>query len=66
MIITVFRNHTASGCPVNKTVKNILEYIVNVSSRYLTNRHFPDKAFDLLDDACSVTKVKNKNSDKNE
>lgn len=42
--------------------QNILEYIVNVSSRYLTNRHFPDKAFDLLDDACSVTKVKNKNS----
>ena len=35
---------------------NILEKIVELSDRYITNRNLPDKAIDILDEACSKEK----------
>ncbi len=34
-----------------------LEAAVNLSVRYITNRYLPDKAIDLIDEACSKVKV---------
>lgn len=34
---------------------------VNLSSRYITNRHLPDKAVDLLDEACSALRMELEN-----
>lgn len=36
---------------------NALVAAVNYSTRYLTNRFLPDKAIDLLDEACAETRV---------
>ncbi|MED2737451.1 ATP-dependent Clp protease ATP-binding subunit [Bacillus toyonensis] len=35
-----------------------LELIVNLSDEYIKNRHFPDKAIDILDEACSTISLK--------
>lgn len=34
---------------------------VNLSNRYITNRHLPDKAVDLLDEACSALRMELEN-----
>ncbi len=36
----------------------VLKAIVNLGYRYIKNRKFPDKAFDILDDACALVKMK--------
>ena len=36
---------------------------VSLSKRYITDKYLPDKAIDLIDEACSRVKVKNYNSD---
>lgn len=36
----------------------VIDYIVNIGDRYITNRRFPDKAFDVLDSACSRFKMR--------
>lgn len=42
----------------------VSEYIVslaaNLSERYITDRYLPDKAIDLLDEACSCCSIRNK------
>lgn len=38
----------------------LLEKIVNLSERYITDRFLPDKAIDLLDEACSCAALRNK------
>ena len=38
----------------------ILEKIVTLSERYITDRFLPDKAIDLLDEACSCAALRNK------
>lgn len=40
-----------------KITDNALVASVNYSTRYLTNRFLPDKAIDLLDEACAETRV---------
>lgn len=37
---------------------DVIDYIVSLGARYITNRKFPDKAFDVLDSACSRFKMK--------
>lgn len=37
--------------------EDVLELIVNMSAQYVKQRSFPDKALDLLDEACSWKKV---------
>ena len=36
---------------------NALVSAVNLSTRYITNRYLPDKAIDLVDEACAETRV---------
>ncbi|MFA5792595.1 MAG: AAA family ATPase [Candidatus Gracilibacteria bacterium] len=38
---------------------NALVSAVNLSSRYITDRFLPDKAIDLMDEACSVIRIEN-------
>jgi ATP-dependent Clp protease ATP-binding subunit ClpB len=38
---------------------NALVAAVNLSSRYITDRFLPDKAIDLMDEACSVIRIEN-------
>ena len=38
----------------------IAEDIVRLSERYITDRYLPDKAIDLLDEACSCAELRNK------
>lgn len=38
---------------------NALVASVNLSSRYITDRFLPDKAIDLMDEACSVIRIEN-------
>ena len=33
---------------------DIVHYICHVSDKFITNNHFPDKAIDLLDEACAL------------
>jgi len=40
-----------------KIVDNALVAAVNYSARYITNRFLPDKAIDLVDEACAEVKV---------
>lgn len=37
---------------------NVIDEIVNLSSRYMTDRYMPDKAIDLLDEAASKIRMK--------
>ena len=39
----------------------IARQAVILSERYITDRFLPDKAIDLLDEACSDVNLKNKN-----
>lgn len=41
-----------------KIPPNIIEYAVNLSQRYITDRFLPDKAIDLIDEACSSVKMR--------
>ncbi|MBQ9414730.1 MAG: ATP-dependent Clp protease ATP-binding subunit [Clostridia bacterium] len=42
----------------------IIRQAVRLSERYITDRFLPDKAIDLLDEACAATALKNKMADK--
>lgn len=42
---------------------NMLEQIVLLSERYINDRFMPDKAIDLLDEACACAALKNKKAD---
>ncbi len=37
-----------------------IEAAVNLSARYISDRYLPDKAIDLLDEACSAVRMENK------
>ena len=41
----------------------VLRRTVTLAERYLTDRYLPDKAIDLLDEACAATALANKNAD---
>ncbi len=43
---------------------SIVKRAVVVSERYITDRYLPDKAIDLLDEACVSAALRNKNADK--
>ena len=43
---------------------DIVKLAVNMSERYVTDRYLPDKAIDLVDEACSNARLKNKDADK--
>ncbi|MBO4982567.1 MAG: ATP-dependent Clp protease ATP-binding subunit [Clostridia bacterium] len=38
---------------------DVIEYAVKLSVRYINDRFLPDKAIDLIDEACSVVKMSN-------
>lgn len=38
-----------------KISDDIIDYIISVSDKYIHNRNFPDKAIDILDEACAKT-----------
>lgn len=40
-----------------KIKNDLIPVIVSFAQRYITNKRFPDKAFDLLDIACSLTVI---------
>lgn len=42
---------------------SIIEKAVNLSERYITDRFLPDKAIDLLDEACACASLENKSVD---
>lgn len=42
---------------------SIINLIVNLSNRYITNREFPDKAIDVMDEVGSRINIKEKQSD---
>ncbi|ERJ12411.1 AAA family ATPase [Haloplasma contractile] len=37
----------------------VIDYIVTKADRNIVNRYFPDKAIDILDEACSIAKSRN-------
>jgi ATP-dependent Clp protease ATP-binding subunit ClpC len=39
--------------------RDVVEEITTLSERYIKNRHFPDKAFDVLDESCSLVAINN-------
>ncbi len=41
-----------------KIADNVIDEIVNLSSRYINDRYMPDKAIDLLDEAASKVRMK--------
>lgn len=45
-----------------KITSDAIEEAVKLSGRYIFDRHFPDKAIDLIDEACSYVKLNNINS----
>ena len=44
---------------------SVIEKIVSLSGRFITDNQFPDKALDLLDEVSSVVKINPKRTDKN-
>ncbi|MGN1114207.1 MAG: ATP-dependent Clp protease ATP-binding subunit [Oscillospiraceae bacterium] len=42
-----------------KIPDSVLEKTVELSGKYIQNRYFPDKAIDVLDEACSAVSVEN-------
>ena len=42
--------------------REIIDYTVKLSQRFITDRFLPDKAIDVLDEACSYVKMKNSTS----
>ena len=47
-----------------KIPEEILELIVNLSNKYIYDRHQPDKAIDILDEAASKLSIKKDNKEK--
>jgi len=43
-----------------KITDDILKSCVNLSERYITDRYLPDKAIDLMDEACACAALRNK------
>ena len=43
-----------------KITDEAIEAAVELSSRYISDRYLPDKAIDLIDEACSEINLKNK------
>ena len=41
--------------------KDVIEYAVKLSARYITDRFLPDKAIDVIDEACSKLKMTGSN-----
>lgn len=41
----------------------IIDYIIEVSDKYIHNRKFPDKSIDILDEVCSKTVLQKDNSE---
>lgn len=49
----------------NVTVSDeIVKMAARLSERYITDRYLPDKAIDLIDEACACASLRNKNVDK--
>ncbi len=48
-----------------KIPNEIIEYIIDVSDRYIHNRSFPDKAIDILDEVSSFAVVKKNKNEEN-
>ena len=46
-----------------KVPDSVLRRAVSLSERYITDRFLPDKAIDLLDEACAATALANKTAD---
>ncbi len=46
-----------------KITDEAISEAVKLSGRYLTDRHFPDKAIDLIDEACAYVHLENDNGD---
>ena len=46
-----------------KVPDNIINRAVILSERYINDRYLPDKAIDLLDEACAAKRLKNKQAD---
>lgn len=44
-----------------KISNSLIRNCVNLSERYITDRFLPDKAIDLLDEACAYSALRNKN-----
>ncbi|MBR1779005.1 MAG: ATP-dependent Clp protease ATP-binding subunit [Clostridia bacterium] len=44
-----------------KVPKELITKVVTLSERYITDRFLPDKAIDLLDEACTYAALRNKN-----
>lgn len=42
-----------------KICQTAIEKVTDLSDQYIKNRHFPDKAFDVLDEACSRVVIEN-------
>ena len=40
--------------------KQVLQSCIDLSQKYIADKHFPDKAIDLLDEACARTALRNK------
>ncbi len=43
-----------------KLPEEVLKAVVNLGFRYIKNRRFPDKAFDIMDDSCSLVQMRKK------
>ena len=43
-----------------KISNDVIVKLVNMSEKYIHNRYLPDKAIDVLDEACSKLNLKNK------
>ncbi len=48
-----------------KITENALVDAVRLSERYIQDRYFPDKALDVLDEACAKANIKRKENEKN-
>ena len=47
----------------NVTIKNeVLDYIINLSEKYIYNRYRPDKQIDILDEVCSRVNIEKNNN----
>ena len=39
-------------------MKEIIDYIIELSNKYIKNRFEPDKSIDILDEVCAHTSLK--------
>lgn len=60
--IEILRNLKSSYEDFHKVIyeENVIETIVMLSERYITDRHFPDKAIDVLDELGAEKKISGK------